>query len=406
MVWRTAGLTVVWGVALLWSARTITWLRGMSRLPDLLERYPGIPCTSLSVIIPARNEGRAVAEGLRSLLASTDLDLADLEVIAVDDRSTDETGAVMDSLQMDALEREPCETGVRYLVEHVRELPAGWLGKPHAMARGAAVATGEWLLFTDADVVFAADALARALAYAERAGVDHMVVMPTVMARSAGEAMMLPFLHVLSIWGPRLWRVADPHASDAVGVGAFNLMRWATYDAVGGWERLRMEVIEDLRMGYVIKRAGFRSGVVTGRDMVRIRWAHGAWGVVNNLTKNVFAAFRFRIGLMVAGTAATAVLCLVPFAGIVRGLVGDRAWVWPSVVSLTSLAALYWRYRRFADPGGAATVLWLLTFPAAALVFVYAMVRSTVLTLVRGGVVWRGTFYPLRDLREHVGPLR
>jgi glycosyltransferase involved in cell wall biosynthesis len=325
----------------------------------------------------------------------------DVEVIAVDDRSTDETGLVMD-----ALVRERRESDVRYVVEHVRELPAGWLGKPHAMARGAELATGEWLLFTDADVVFAEETLARALAWLEREGGDHLLVVPTVVARSAGEAMMLPFLHILSIWGPRLWRVADPHARDAVGVGAFNLMRRATYDAVGGWERLRMEVIEDLRMGYLIKQAGFRSWVVTGRNLVRIRWAYGAWGVVDNLTKNVFAAFRFRIGLMVAGVVGIAVMCLLPFAGLALGLGRDRAWLWPSVVSLASLGALYWRYRRYTDPGGVISVMWLPAFPAAALVFVYAMVRSMVLTLVRGGVVWRGTFYPLRQLREHAGPLR
>ena len=214
---------------------------------------------------------------------------------------------------------------MRYVVERIDELPAGWLGKPHAMARGAALATGEWLLFTDADVVFAEDALARALAWLERDGGDHLLVVPTVVARSAGEAMMLPFLHILSIWGPRLWRVADPGSRDAVGVGAFNLMRRATYDAVGGWERLRMEVIEDVRMGYLIKQAGFRSRVVTGRNLVRIRWAHGAWGVVTNLAKNVFAAFRFRIGLLIAGAVATAVMCLLPFAGLVLGVgMGSR----------------------------------------------------------------------------------
>ena len=295
---------------------------------------------------------------------------------------------------------------MRYVVEHIEALPEGWLGKPHAMARGAALATGEWLLFTDADVVFAEDALARALTWLERDGGDHLLVVPTVVARSAGEAMMLPFLHILSIWGPRLWRVADPGSRDAVGVGAFNLMRRATYDAVGGWERLRMEVIEDVRMGYLIKQAGFRSRVVTGRNLVRIRWAHGAWGVVTNLAKNVFAAFRFRIGLLIAGAVATAVMCLLPFAGLVLGVGWDRAWLWPSLVSIAALIALCWRYRRFADPNGAATLLWLLAFPLASLVFIYAMVRSTVLTLVRGGVVWRGTFYPLRELREHAGPLR
>ena len=293
-----------------------------------------------------------------------------------------------------------------YVVEHVRELPAGWLGKPHAMARGAALATGEWLLFTDGDVVFAEDTLAGALSYIESEGADYLLVVPTAVTRGAGEAMMLPFLYVLSIWGPRLWRMADARSRDGVGVGAFNLMRRTTYEAVGGWERLRMEVLEDVRMGFLIKRAGFRMRVATGRNLVRIRWAHGAWGVVTNLSKNVFAAFRFRLGLMLAGTVATAVMCLLPFGGLVVGLVWDRAWLWPSLVSIAALVALYWRYRRFADPDGVATVLWLLAFPAAALVFVYAMVRSTVLTLMRGGVVWRDTFYPLRDLREHAGPLR
>jgi hypothetical protein len=99
-------------------------------------------------------------------------------------------------------------------------------------------------------------------------------------------------------------------------------------------------------------------------------------------------------------------MCLTPFAGLLLGLTLDRAWLWPSLVSVAALLALYWRYRRFADPNDIATMLWALTFPVAALVFVYAMVRSTVLTLVRGGVVWRGTFYPLSELREHAGPLR
>src|SRR5882757_2545704 len=246
----------------------------------------------------------------------------------------------MDALQTDALAESPREAGVKYVVEHIRELPAGWLGKPHAMARGAAMATGEWLLFTDGDVVFAEDTLARALTYIESEGADYLLVVPTAVTRSAGEAMMLPFLYVLSIWGPRLWRMRDPQSRDEIGVGAFNLMRRSTYEAVGGWERLRMEVLEDVRMGYLIKQAGFAMRVATGRNLVRIRWAHGAWGVVTNLSKNVFAAFRFRLGLMVAGTVATAVMCLLPFAGLALGLVLDRAWLWPSLLSLGSLAAL------------------------------------------------------------------
>ena len=157
MVWRVAGLAVGWGVALLWATRGGGGCAGCRDCLICAGRRRAGVADALSVIVPARNEGQGVGAGLRSLLASKGVEL---EVIAVDDRSTDETGLVMD-----ALEREPREGGVRYVVEHVQELPPGWLGKPHAMARGAALATGEWLLFTDGDVVFAEETLARALAW-------------------------------------------------------------------------------------------------------------------------------------------------------------------------------------------------------------------------------------------------
>ncbi len=401
---RTAGLVLGWGVALLWAARTIESLVGMQRLPDLNRRTPQRPKGKISVIVPARNEGAAVADGLRSLMGQRDVDV---EVIAVDDRSTDETGRVMDSLV-----EEAASTPVRYHVEHITCLPKRWLGKPHAMARGVEQARGEWLLFTDADVVFAPEALTRALAYAEESGVDHLLLLPTAVATSAGEHMMLAFLHVLSIWGPRVWRVADPTTRDAVGVGAFNMLRRSTYDAVGGWERLRLEVIEDLRMGYLVKHSGFRSHVVAGRNLVRIRWAHGAWGVVENLTKNVFSAFRFNLGMMLGGTASTAVLFLLPFAGLALSP-RDRRWLVPNGISLACVLALYQRHPFFTDrqgrqakPGSIGNLLWAVTMPPATLLFLYAMLRSTVLTIARKGVLWRGTFYPLPELKANAGSLR
>ncbi len=396
---RATGLAVAWGVAALWTVRTVERLRGMRRVPDLLQRPAGAPLAKLSVIVPARNEAGTVAAGLRSLLNSRHVDL---EVIAVNDRSTDGTVAVMNGIL-----GEPRGERVRYLVEQVECLREGWLGKPNAMARGAERATGEWLLFTDADVVFAPDALSRALTFLEATNADHLVVLPTVVAGSAGEAMMLPFLHVISVWGPRLWRVPDARSPrDAVGVGAFNLIRRTAYDAVGGWGVLRMEVVEDLLMGYVLKRAGFISQVAVGRDLVRVRWAQGAWGVVANLTKNLFAVFRFRLLWMAGGAIGTAVICLTPVVAVALGLSGARAWLWPGLLSAASLFALYWQYHRASYPGAVVAVLWIAGFPLATLLFLYAMMYSTLLTLLRGGVVWRGTFYPLKQLRAHAVPLR
>jgi len=217
---------------------------------------------------------------------------------------------------------------------------------------------------------------------------------------------MLPFLQAISIWGPRMWRVADPASSDAAGVGAFNLVRRRAYETVGGWERLRAEVIEDVAMGVLLKRAGFRSTVAVGPGLVCIRWAEGAMGVVSNLTKNVFAAFRFRAALAGAAAVAMSVMCLLPFAGLALGLARRRNWLAPSSLALLSLAAIYQRHRRYTDGAGPASLLWLAAFPVATGLFLYAMVRSTVLTLLRDGVTWRGTFYALPELRRNMIPLR
>ena len=221
--------------------------------------------------MPARNEAAKIAATLRSLLDSSGVDL---EILAVDDRSSDETGAIMDRMAAD-------HAALRVL--HVAELPAGWLGKTHAMSVAAREATGEWLLFTDGDVVFAPEALSRALGFAVASAADHFVLLPTVVLGSFGERVMISFMQVVAIWGPRPWRVPNPRARrDAIGVGAFNMLRREAYEAIGGWEALRMEVVEDLALGYLIKKKGLRQRVALGRGLVRVRWVEGAFGVVEN----------------------------------------------------------------------------------------------------------------------------
>ena len=185
---------------------------------------------------------------------------------------------------------------------------------------------------------------------------------------------------------------------DYIGVGAFNLIRRSAYETVGGWEALRMEVLEDLRMGFTVKRLGFSQHAVFGRDLIRIRWAEGAIGVVNNMTKNLFAVFRFRLMLAVAASVGVFVLCLLPFLMAVSG----GSFVMPAAVMLVAIGVLYARYHRLGLPNA----LFVLTFPVGAVLFLFAMVRSVATTLGRKGVVWRGTFYPLAELRRLAGPLR
>lgn len=397
-------LAVNWVAALGWLWRVAAAIRGLSRMPSLL-RFAGISAGDdagavplLSVVAPARNEEKAIEATLRSLLA---IEGIAIEIVAVDDRSTDATGAIMDRIAGEAASGLiPSRHVLR--VHHVEQLPAGWMGKTHAMAMAARITTAPWLLFTDGDVVFSTDSLALAMDFAVREAADHLVVFPTLVFGSSGERMMIGFLQAIAIWVMRPWRVGDRKARrDFLGVGAFNMIRRSVYDSIGGYEALRMEVLEDLRLGYEVKHRGFAQRAVFGPDLVRIHWAEGAMGIVHNLTKNAFAIFRFRLAPLAAAGLGIATLCLLPFAGFFLVPWAGNAMQLASLLAVTSLAALYLYYRRFTGTG----FYYVFTIPVASCLFLYAMLRSMALTLFRGGVEWRGTLYPLPELRKQCGPL-
>ncbi len=381
-----AVLILDWLVAVAWLLRALAWWFQIKRIPDLAQNSPSPAPPGLgvrvSVIVPARNEAAKIAATLRSLLDSSGVDL---EILAVDDRSSDGTGAIMDRMAAD-------HAALRVL--HVAELPAGWLGKTHAMSVAAREATGEWLLFTDGDVVFAPEALSRALGFAVASAADHFVLLPTVLLGSFGERMMISFMQVVAIWGPRPWRVPNPRARrDAIGVGAFNMLRREAYEAIGGWEVLRMEIVEDLALGYLIKKKGLRQRIALGRGLVSVRWVEGASGMVENLAKNLFAVFRFRIAALVGFVLLFALYTLFPFAMLATGAAAG----WAAGVMLIAVFIAYRGQSRY-QPFSAWEMVW---FPAASALMLYILLRSMFVVLVRGGVTWRGTFYPLRELRQY-----
>ncbi len=366
----------------------------------------------LTVIVPACNEEDGIEATLRGLLASRGLRL---QIVAVNDRSTDATGARMEAVAAEwarLLAGQACgQAAARHRLEvlHIPALPEGWLGKPHALAMGAERALAEWILCTDGDVVFAEDALARALGWAEQERADHLAVLPEWVVSSRAERALQGAMFAMTGWTTRTWKVADPKARDFLGVGAFNLMRRSSYEALGGFAALRMEVLEDLRMGWRVKQAGMRQRVAWGQGMVRVRWANGAWGVVRNLEKNIFALFRYRLPLALAACVGVALQVCVPVAAlIVGGIAGAGAGMaagpgmWTLAAGVVTAAALVAVYaeqrRRIAVPVG-----YVLLFPVALAVFLFAMLRSIAMTLARGGVVWRGTLYPLAKLRAAAG---
>jgi glycosyltransferase involved in cell wall biosynthesis len=388
-------------LALAWFSRIVDAALGMPSVADVSrpqwDRNPvsrsGNP--RVSIIVPARNEEETIEQALNTLLA---LDYDNYEVIAVDDRSTDRTGEIMERIAENPhLWQESRETGHlefrSFQVVHHRELPAGWLGKTHAMWTAANHATGDWLLFTDADVLFKPDSLRRALVYAESVPADHVVLFPRMIMKRPGEYMMIAFFQTMFMFGHRPWKVADPSTDDHMGVGAFNLVRRRVYDAVGTYERLRMEVLDDMKLGKVVKKAGFAQRNVFGGDLISIRWAKGAIGVVNNLTKNFFAVLSFQWWRTVLSAFGLAFLNFGPFLGFFLAHGWARV---PYAVALGSIFAIYigmsWR--------SAVPPYYFLLHPVSTTLFIYTLLRSTILTLWNDGIEWRGTKYPLEELRR------
>jgi cellulose synthase/poly-beta-1,6-N-acetylglucosamine synthase-like glycosyltransferase len=386
-----------WLIAAAWLSRVIPALWMLPRVPNLLQdayETAGAsdePATwpSVTVVVPAKDEAAAIAHSLRSLLAC---DYPNLQIVAVDDRSTDATGRLMDEIAA-----SPASNG-RLRVLHVKKLPEGWMGKPHAMALAATGVTSDWLLFTDADVIFDPRAIRLAIQYAEQSHGDHMVLYPTLILHSVAEKMLIGFFQSVSALAARPWKIADPKATnDYIGVGAFNLIRRPVYEALGGYAELRMEVLEDMRLGFRAKREGYAQRVAFGKDLVRIRWAESAWGILNNLTKNLYSTFRFRTSLLLAACVGMFVMCLTPFVALF--FPGPAQWA--GTVTLVALLLLNLRYWRLTD----IPPVYLALFPIATLLFVGTLLRSMILVLWRGGVLWRGTLYPLKELRRQAGPL-
>ena len=389
-------LVLSWVLALAWLWHALACLRGMATLPDLTRIDPDtLPALDpgdapdITVVVPACNEENSIEATLRSLLDSSGVRL---QIVAVNDRSTDRTGE-----RMDQVAAEAASQGGAHCLEvlHITELPAGWLGKPHAMAIGARQAASRWLLFTDGDVVFEPRTLELAVRHAESEKADHLVLVPTVVLKTLGEAAMLGAMNVLGGWTIRLWKVADPRASDSIGVGGFNLVRREVYERLGGFEALRMEVLDDLRLGWLVKHGGYAQRIAVGPQLVCIRWLQGALGVVRVVEKNGFAVYRYRVGLTLLAGLGLAMNLVWPLLAIAAG---GSAMV-AGLLTYLSIAMTYQANRR-----DSLVAPWLaILFAPATAVVLYALLRSMILALARNGVEWRGTRYPLEELRRHAG---
>jgi glycosyltransferase involved in cell wall biosynthesis len=356
---------------------------GLRRVQQL-EDWP--PATSelprISIIVPARNEERHMEAALRSLLR---LDYPDLEIVAVDDRSTDGTGAILDQLaaEFPAL-----------CVVHVADLPPGWLGKNHALGMGAGRATGHWLLFTDADITMAPDTLRRAIGYAQQNGLDHLTLTPgIVMPSLLLQSFVVTFVTFFCIYF-QPWKARDPRSKRYIGVGAFNLVRRDAYRQVGTHEAIRMRPDDDMMLGKLIKKHGYRQDSASGIGLISVPWYGSVRELFVGLEKNAFSGVNYSIPTVVAGAAAMLLLDVWPFVAVFVTR-GPTQWLYAG----TSLAllAMCWRVAGWVRlPRHSA-----LGFPLCVVLFLVIQWRAMFLTLKNRGIRWRDTYYPLDELKAN-----
>lgn len=366
--------TALFGIKGFRGARRMTWLDDIDPLADE-------PLPSVSIIIPALNEAQNIRTALLSVLA---LDYRPLEIIVVNDRSTDATGAILEEISG----RHP-----RLRVMHVSELPGGWLGKNHALHLGAIVARGEYLLFTDADVVMEPTTLKRAMARMLARRLDHLTLFfRAVLPSSLLQMVVIEFgVSLVSYLQP--WQAAEQGSDKFIGIGAFNLVRAAAYRQAGGHEAIRLCPLDDIMLGKLLKMRGFGQECLYGYHFIAVKWYGTIREMISGLRKNTYAAFDYSFTRLCVLTCLQLVFSIWPPWAL---LLTDGATRLVNLAVIVLQATLFVMAALYSGIP-CRHVIW---FPVTPYIRIYMTWKAVLTTILQQGIVWRGTFYPLQELKK------
>ena len=377
----------LWFAVLAWLISAVLTLYGLSRQKTLSPiddlRLQGNDAPLVSVLVPARNEEhRVLADCIHSIL---DQDYGRLEIIAVNDRSTDATGVILESL---------ARADARLRVIEGEEPPAGWLGKAYAMHQAFNHARGEWILATDADMIFDKTALRTAVANTIEQKADAMTLIPYFEASSFWERVMIPTWAWVLLMFTVTYRVNNPKSQGAVGIGGFFLMRRGTLEHAGGYEALKDEVLEDVRLAEMIKRSGGRLLTEHAPSLLSTRMYRNFDEMWECCTKNWFSGMKFSLPFAMWGVFSIYLIAVVPPLIALASAIGIATGVSTELWRLFIPAALSWLIQ--------VLVLVIVSirsevYPAYALTaplglgVLYAMLFDSSIRITIGkGVSWKG----------------
>ena len=380
----------------------IVWVHSQYQM-DIVVTPAEAPASAplISICVPARDEEQNIRRCVESLLAQT---YPNFEIIVLDDRSTDSTPRILEELLQTtkvATTWQPrSDDFSRLRVIHGSDLPAGWAGKPHALTQASASARGDWLCFVDADTFAAPEALASCYVKALETKADLFTIMTFQELGSFWEKVLMPLvLTALSVgFSPR--KVNDPKRRDAVANGQFILIRRAVYDAVGGHERIKDQIVEDKALSEQVKWNGYRLVIADGYQMARTRMYTSLPQMWEGWTKNIYLGLRDTPSMLLLG-AFGATLALIaalflpvwPLLGFLWLLKGGGALAVGVIAkSLIVWGALLWA-RAAVSHGLGISRLYALTIPLGAGLFAAIMLTSAWKVLSGQGVTWRGRVY-------------
>jgi len=371
----TLGAFILSCVVMWFGHRTIKFLDEIALPPA--GNYPKV-----SILIAARNEEKNLAAALQSVLQQ---DYDDFEILVVNDRSTDRTGEILDRIARENSSVHPIR---------MTALPKGWLGKNHALFRAAQESSGELLLFTDADVVMHPATLRKAVHYLLSRQLDHVTISPAVKMPGALLNLFAGFFNMAFFMYTQPWKVRDPRSDKFIGIGAFNLIRTATYRAIGTHQAIAMRPDDDMKLGKLVKKRGFKSEFLHGTRMIHVEWYDSLGAVIKGLEKNIFAGLDYNLRAVMQGTIANLIFWVWPFIGmfLTAGLT--------QILNIAIVAIIFLIYGYGAGIGNLRR--WYgIGVPVAVLFFIFLLWNSTLKTLFNRGINWRETFYPLAALKAN-----
>ena len=337
----------------------------------------------LSVVIASCNDADTIEKAVNTLLQQ---DYPNLEIVVVNDRSTDGTGQIIKRIT---------RKDSRVRIVHIQHLPSGWLGKVHALHVGTQKSSGDWILYTDADVYFKQGALRKAIAFVLADHSDHLALLPVPRSPSFWLEVVLQTIGGVFVLGTRAAHIGKPGSKAFVGAGAFNLVRKAVLDRTEGFSWLRMEVVDDVGLGLMLQRSGAKSSFAITLQDIFFTWYPSLGAMFKGLEKNFFAVLAFySIARMITIVVLAWSYALAPLVAILYSLKIPVLLIVGLVSYLFLIAGAVGVKITFKQK-----LLPLLFVQVGYVLISLMLLRSGIMCILRGGITWRGTWYPIDELR-------